>query len=125
MATSVTTNIAREKLIKARAGVSPLPRCKYIALGNGGVNLGNVTECYSEQTRLNNELIRKEIAGYNIKKFNECEYFCIIEENELENETISEIALIDEDGDIVAIRNFGEKFKDPDMQMRFFITDVF
>lgn len=125
MATSVTTNIAREKLIKASAGVSPLPKCKYIALGNCRVNLGDVIECYPEQTRLNNELTRKEIAGYNITKFNECEYFCVIEENELENETISEIALIDEDGDIVAIRNFGEKFKDPDMQLRFFITDVF
>ncbi len=124
MAISITTKIAKEKLIKARCGEKPLPKVSKMAFGNGGTNEDDEPlEIDLEQNVLNNELIRKEIAGYKITAYNKCEYFCTLLEDELINEKITEVALIDEEDDVIAIRNFKPKYKDNDMQLRFFIED--
>ena len=126
MSTSITTKIAKEKLIKARCGEKPLPKVMKMAFGNGGTNEDNEPlEIDIEQSSLNNEIGRKNIDGYNIIAYNKCEYFCTLLENELVNEKITEIALIDEEDDVIAIRNFKPKHKDNDMQLRFFIEDEF
>ena len=50
---------------------------------------------------------------------------CTLTEQELVNEKITEVALIDEEDDVIAIRNFKAKYNDNDMQLRFFIEDEF
>ena len=126
MATSITTKIAKEKLIKAKCGEKPLPKVMKIAFGNGGTNEANEPlEIDLDQSSLNSELSRKNIDGYNITAYNKCEYYCTLTEQELVNERITEVALIDEEDDVIAIRNFKAKYKDNDMQLRFFIEDEF
>ncbi|WP_250278803.1 phage tail-collar fiber domain-containing protein [[Clostridium] colinum] len=126
MATSITTKIAKEKLIKARCGEKPLPKVIKMAFGNGGTNeLNEPLEIDFDKATLNNEIGRKNIDGYKITDYNKCEYFCTLLENEFINEKITEVALIDEENDIIAIKNFKPKYKDNDMQLRFFIEDEF
>lgn len=126
MATSITTKMVKEKLIKARCGEKSLPKIIKMAFGKGGTNESNdVLEIDFEQSSLNNELSRKNIDGYNITAYNKCEYYCTLTEQELVNEKITEVALIDEEDNVIAIKNFKAKYKDNDMQMRFFIEDEF
>lgn len=126
MATSITTKIAKEKLIKARCGEKPLPKVSKLAFGKGGASEDDQPlNIDLEQCTLNNEILRKEIDGYKITVYNKCEYFCTLLEDELVNEKITEVALIDEEDDVIAIRNFKPKHKDNDMQLRFFIEDEF
>lgn len=126
MATSITTKIAKEKLIKARCGEKSLPKVMKMAFDNGGTNESNEPlEIDLDQASLNSELSRKNIDGYNIASYNKCEYYCTLTEQELVNEKITEVALIDEEDDVIAIRNFKAKYKDNDMQLRFFIEDEF
>lgn len=40
MSKAIATVSGREKLAKARAGTEPLPKCAYIALGDGGADGG-------------------------------------------------------------------------------------
>lgn len=122
---SLTTKKAKEKMVKARVGAINLPRVKYMAFGTGGISGGVVLECTENQENLHSEILRKEIDKYTLIAYNKCKYECTLLENELVGESITEIGLVDEEGDILAIRNFNVKFKDVDMQMRFFIEDEF
>lgn len=121
---SVVTVIAREKMLKARAGAITLPKIKGFAFGNGGVDTGgNVLAPSETQNTLNNELLRKEIDGYEFTSNLVCRYSCTLEKSELSGYKISEIALYDEDGDLVAIKTFLPKGKDDDLEMTFQIDD--
>lgn len=126
MSYSITTNKAKEKLVKARAGAINLPPIAKMYFGKGGINGSNiVVECTPEQVELKDKIFEKDIDGYKFTDFNKCEYSCTLDETELADEGISEIALVDRDGDIVAIKNFSIKNKDGDMKMRFEIVDEF
>ena len=75
-------------------------------------------------TALKHELLRKEYTSSQ-KISDTCyEYTLVIEANELVGEYISEIALIDEDNDIIAIANFLPKGKDQ-MEDSFAIQDMY
>lgn len=126
MAESVVTIKAKEKMLKARAGVQPLPKIVGMAFGDGGVTAeGVVIPPTEEQIALKNELLRKEIDGY-VAVSNTCyRYTCTLGETELANEKISEVALYDADGDLVAIKNCLAKGKDDDAVMIFEIDDIF
>ena len=52
-------------------------------------------------------------------------YECTLENDELVGQYISELALYDEDGDLVAIKNFLRKGKDSDLEMVFQMDDEF
>lgn len=123
---AVITKKGRNKMLKARAGDTALPKIVGMAFGDGGVTSdGTVIAPSIEQTELNNELLRKEIERHEYLSDTVCRYFCTLEEGELPKKKISELALYDADGDLVSIKNFGSKEKDSDLAMEFQISDTF
>lgn len=121
---AIVTIKAREKMLKARAGEAELSKIVGFAFGNGGVDSsGDVITPTEDQEALNNELLRKVIDGYTFTSNLVCRYACTLEKSELAGYKISEIALYDEDGDLVAIKNFTSKGKDDDLEMTFQIDD--
>lgn len=122
---AVTTMTAKRKMLLARAGVQQLPKITQMVFGVGGVNEGDgVIKPEENQNRLNAEIYRKDIDGYEIISDTQVQYRCTLGESELAGEKISEIALADEDGDLVAIKNFMEKGKDADWELTFKINDT-
>lgn len=126
MANAIVTLKARSKMLRARAGEITLPKITGFAFGNGGVDSsGKVIIPDDSQVSLNSELLRKEIDGYTMISETKCRYECTLSDKELAGESISEIALYDSDGDIVAIKTFSSKGKDDDLEMTFQIDDIF
>lgn len=126
MADAVITLVARKKMVLARAGKIALPKIVGVAFGSGGVDAGgNVITPTSGQVGLNRELLRRPVDGYSFLSDTKCRYECTLAEGELAGEYISEAALYDEDGDLVAIKNFLPKGKDSDMEMVIQIDDEF
>ena len=126
MAESIVTDIAREKMLKARAGVAPLPKIMGMAFGDGAKNAsGGVIAPAADQTELRHELLRKEIDKYEVVSQLVYRYVCTLNEGELANKYINEVALYDEDGDLIAIKSFLDKGKDEDQEMGFEIDDTF
>lgn len=121
---AVVTIKAREKMLKARAGELALPKIVGFAFGNGGTDSsGSVVSPTEAQNTLNNELLRKRIDGYVFQSNLVCRYSCTLGKTELAGYKISEVALYDEDGDLVAIKNCLPKGKDDDLEMTFQIDD--
>ena len=115
---AVVTKSARNKMLKARAGDLVLPKIKGMAFGDGGVDGdGSIIVPSVDQTELHNELLRKEVSGHEYLNDTVCRYSCTLE--------ASELALYDEDGDLIAIKNFSGKGKDDDLEMTFNIDDIF
>lgn len=125
MADAVVTLKAKSKLMKARAGVISLPKIVGMAFGSGGVNGSTVIVPADTQTSLNNELLRKELDSFVILSDTKCRYACTLLNDELVGSSISEIALYDEEGDLVAIKNFMSKGKDSDIEMTIQMDDEF
>lgn len=122
---AVTTILAKKNMLLARAGEQPLPRITAMAFGVRGINEdGKVVEPDERQNELLHEVLRKDIDGYEVVNDTKISYNCTLEENELAGERISEIALVDENGDLVAIKNFTAKGKDEDWKMIFTINDT-
>lgn len=126
MANAVVTKVGREKMLKARAGDISLPKITKMAFGSGGVGSGGaVIEPTTEQTSLNNELMRKAVDGHAYMSDTVCRYTCTLLPEELAGKSISELGLVDEEEDIIAIKNFSAKGKDSDLEMTFNIDDSF
>lgn len=122
---AITTTIAKKKMLLARAGQQELPAITQMVFGSGGVNLaGEVLEPSEGQQELREEIYRKDIEKVEIVSDTQIRYYCTLNENELIDKDISEIALADADGDLVTIKNFKTKGKDSDFQMTFKINDT-
>ncbi|WP_432662449.1 phage tail protein [Wukongibacter baidiensis] len=111
---SIKTNIGREKLAQAHSGTKPLPQITHIAFGSGGTmlieNKYAPKELTGAETTLFNEVIRKEP----VKSFPDiytARYSATIDADVdgLVGIDINEACLIDEEGDIVAIKTFTNK----------------
>lgn len=123
---AVVVNLARNKMLKARAGELSFPQITGMAFGTGGVDAsGNPIIPTRGMTALRNEIFRKEIDGYEFISDLVCRYACTLAKAECVGKSISEIAMIDADGDVVAIKSFLAKGKDDDMQVTFQIDDQF
>lgn len=123
---AVITKVAREKMVKARAGAITLPKVVGMAFGNGGVDAtGTVIPPTESQSELFNEIFRKKIDGYSFPEDTTCRYECTLEESELAGEEISEIGLYDENGDIICIKTFMRKGKDDDVEQTYSLDDIF
>ena len=126
MANSITTNVAREKMAKARAGEASLPAIVQMAFGDGAVDVdGNPIAPSGSDATLKNELLRKDIDGYTFPVPTTGSYSCTLLKTELVGMNVNEIALVDSAGDLVAIKTFTNKSKDGDMEMVFQIDDEF
>ncbi len=122
---AITTTIAKKKMLLARAGQQELPAITQMAFGSGGVNVaGEVLEPSEGQQELREEIYRKDIDKFEIIIDTQIKYYCTLDENELVDKDISEIALVDADGDLVTIKNFKAKGKDSDFEMTFKINDT-
>lgn len=122
---AITTTIAKKKMLLARAGQQELPAITQMVFGSGGVNLaGEVLEPSEGQQELREEIYRKDIEKVEIVSDTQIRYYCTLNENELIDKDISEIALADANGDLVTIKNFKAKGKDSDFQMIFKINDT-
>ena len=122
----VITKTRRKKLVRASAGAITLPKIVGMVFGSGGVDTsGTVVAPTEEQTTLNAEIFRKKIDGYTFPSDTTCRYSCTLTESECAGKKISEIGLYDEDGDVVAIKNFLEKGKDDDIEQTYEIDDIF
>lgn len=122
---AITTTIAKKKMLLARAGQQELPAITQMFFGSGGVNIaGEVLEPSEGQQELREEIYRKDIEKVEIVSDTQIRYYCTLDENELADKDISEIALVDADGDLVTIKNFKAKGKDSDFSMTFKINDT-
>lgn len=106
MAGTTVTTLAKKKMVKARAGISSLPKIVGMAFGDGGVDSGGTVKPHSaDQNTLHHELLRKNVDGYEVLSDTKIRYRCTLAENELANTYISEVGLYDADGDMVAIHS--------------------
>lgn len=122
---AITTTIAKKKLLLARAGQQELPGIRQMVFGSGGVNIsGDVLEPEPGQRNLNKEIYRKNIEKVEVVNDTQITYYCTLEEDELINKDISEIALADAEGDLVTIKNFKAKGKDSDFKFVFKVNDT-
>lgn len=122
---AITTLAAKRKILLARAGELQLPKIVKMAFGNGGVDSdGNLIGLTEDQQNLNNEIYRKKIAMHEIVNDTQIRYICEIGEEELVGEKISELALVDEDEDLITIKHFTEKEKDNDFSFVFKVNDT-
>lgn len=120
---NLVTLAGRSKMAKARAGIATLPAITHIALGDGGVDSDyNVLE---PGEQLTHELINREVTSIT-KVSDTCYRFTIVlGETELTDAEISEMALIDSEGDTVIVKTFKPKIKDAGMEMTFQLDDKF
>ncbi len=111
-ANSVITKIRRKKMAEASHTTGSIARISHIALGSGGVTEdGAVITPLAENVQLNNEIVRKPCTLSQKVSDTAYAYSIRLEKNELVGSYISEMALIDEDGDVAAFSNFLSKGK--------------
>lgn len=126
MANAITTNKAREKMVKGRAGDIALPKITHMVFGDGGTDSsGRPIAPLGEETKLKNQILKKSIDGHTYPCETTCRYSCTLSKEDLADKNINEIGLVDSEGDLIAIKTFGNKYKDSDMEMIFEIDDEF
>ncbi len=126
MAEAMITAKGREKLCKAHAGEAPLPKLKFIAYGDGGVDEEDVPiPVTGEEVALRNELLRMEIDEHNYPVATTCEYKSGLSKEQLADVYISELGIFDEEEDLVVYKTFLKKGKDGDMLFDFSLREIF
>lgn len=120
---SVISKIRRKKMAEASHTTGRIAKVTHIALGSGGVNAdGKVIVPLAENVALKKEVVRKPYDSSTKTSDTSYEYTIKLEKDELVGIFISEMALIDEDGDVVAFSNFLAKGKD-ETEVTFTIED--
>lgn len=110
---NVITKVRRQKMAEATHTTGKLAKAKWIALGSGGVDAsGNIITPLADNVKLYHEVIRKEYTSSAKTSDTSYEYTIKLEEDELVGTEISEMALIDAEGDVIAFSNFLRKGKD-------------
>ena len=104
----------------------PLAVITHVAFGSGGVNVSGEPIVHTEtQTALNNELARYEVESVTYPDETTARYAVTIPKDALVGKEINEAALVDSDGDLVAIKTMYTKKKDEDVSFTFEFDDEF
>lgn len=124
---SVITLVRRISLAQITSGaISTLPPVTHIALGDKGVDAAGVVIAPSEsQTALNREVFRAEVDAPEYPVPTTARYTITVQKSELVGVAISEMALVDAQGRLCAIRNTLPKTKDSDEEFVFIFDDEF
>ncbi len=127
MSDSIVTNIAKKKIVQARAGLIPaLPRTIGMAFGDGAASGSSIRMPLATDVSLQHELHRQLIDGVALQPDEiSALYITTLAKETLAGQVINEVALYDEDNDLLAIKTFSNKGKDGDMEMVFEILDKF
>lgn len=127
MSESIVTNIAKKKIIQARAGLIPsLPKTVAMAFGDGAASGSSIRTPLPTDTALQHELHRQNVDGVELQEDEiSAMYTSTLGKTTLGGQVINEVALVDEDGDLLAIKSFSSKGKDSDMEMVFEVLDKF
>ena len=127
MSDSIVTNIAKKKIVQARAGLIPaLPRTIGMAFGDGAASGSSIRMPLATDVFLQHELHRQLIDGVALQPDEiSALYITTLAKETLAGQVINEVALYDEDNDLLAIKTFSNKGKDGDMEMVFEILDKF
>lgn len=121
---SIITKVRRKKMAEA-GKTGTVAKITQIAVGKGGVDAqGNVRIVTDVDTKLSNELLRKAYSDCRAASDTSMVYDIKLEPDELVGEYISELMLIDDDGDPVAFMTFLPKGKD-DVETVFSIEDSY
>ena len=125
---AIILNQAKKKLLRHRmaseGNSGESLKIMYFCWGTGTDDNGDVYEPTGAETALVNEIYRCEYSYYTQTDEATVTYCGIIPEDECDNEYITEMALADEDGDLICIKTFEAKQKPEGNQMVFKIDDV-
>lgn len=110
MKNGTLSKIAKTRFAQALNGTGSFPVIKMAAIGDGGINGdGDVRIALPEDISLHHELLRKEITAVTPLNESRYRYEIIIEKEELPGQEISELALIDDEGNIFYTECFSPK----------------
>lgn len=122
----IITRIAKKKMAEARNGRIQLPPIQKIAIGDGGISdEGNLFIPNEDAAGLNNELLRRDYDTAVQLSETSFRYRIDLKDSELKGKSVSEIALIDSEGDILSMKTFQPKLIEEDMEVSFEIDDIF
>ena len=124
---SVITLYRRKNLAQITSGaIASMPKIAYIALGTGGVDeSGSVTAPSESQTALKAEAGRYPVDPVEYPVETTARYTITVPEADLSGTAISELGLLDEEGNLCAVRNCSPKIKDADEEFTFVFDDEF
>lgn len=113
--------------MQARAGlITALPKTIGMAFGDGAASGSAIRTPLATDVSLQHELHRQPIDDVTLQPDEiSAMYVTTLAKETLAGQTINEVALYDEDGDLLAIKAFSNKGKDGDMEMVFEILDKF
>lgn len=121
---AVLLNQAKLKMLKFRATGSDGWKIAKFAFGTGLANNGSRYTPRGDQTALIHEVARTEVAERLKIDEKTYQYMGYIPEDTANGQYITEVGLVDSDGDLVCIKTFDKKLKQTGTQMVFKIDDV-
>lgn len=114
-AEAVVLTSFREKIAAHMAGNGTLKPIAHMAFGIGGHREdGSVIAPSEKQTTLNNEQLRKPLSVIAQEDALSVTGTAVIEKEEMVGLALSEAALVDADGGLIAVKNFAPKVKEAD-----------
>lgn len=124
---SVITITRRIKTCQASSGArNTLPPITHIAFGDGGTDpAGNPVQPGEQQTALTHELARYPVENISYPEQTVARYRVEIPLEDLIDASINEVALVDSEGDVAAIKTFYDKRKDLGTAFTFEVDDQF
>lgn len=121
---AILLNQAKLKMLKMRAMGSDAWQIKYFAFGTGLGDDGKKYTPTGKETALKNEVARVEIISATKLDDTSYQYLGEIPEDTANGEYISEMGLVDSEGDLVCIKTFDKKLKRSSSAMVFKIDDI-
>lgn len=126
MSNSTTLIQARSHFAQAHAGVTPLHPITQMAFGRGGADVDDKPiPPDANATELADEIYRKKIESHMFPSATSVTFIATLTYEEANNEQLSEVALVDSAGNIVAIKTFKPKLKDNETEISFEWTEKF
>jgi hypothetical protein len=123
MSEAITLDTFRARLAAAVAGAGPVPVVAQIAFGRGGHDdSGNAKPVDASRTTLFDERLRKAVDSIDQPTPTEVRVKGVLLETELNGETISEAALVDSNGQLIAMKTFAPKVKEADERIEITLT---
>lgn len=124
---SVVTRYRRIQLAQITSGaIREIPKISHIAFGENGVDgEGNPLTPSESQTSLNGEFCRYAVGDVTFPIETTARYTVTIPREEQVGQKFNEMALVDEEGNLCAIKNMYTKQKDDDVIFTFEFDDEF